>query len=110
MSKYLDRAARVSTDFAPADQCAHHGGCDCVHQHAALRIGTRFLRAYQDLREWTVDELEALPEGSVLVDRSESARTRTTGGWQCGADLLRSRLLARWEMRLVYNPNDLKED
>lgn len=104
MSEYLDRAARVSTDFAPADQCAHHGGCDCVHQHAALRIGKRFLRAYQAPREWTIPELEALHPEAILVN--SSGNPKQAYRW---LDLIQ-RGSSVGPLRLVYNPDDLKEN
>ena len=109
MSDYVtdemaEAAAREATDFAPADQCAHHGGCDCVHQHAALRIGTRFLRAYQAPREWTIPELEALHPEALLVDRDNRPIPDLPAQlWlRDGADL--------GPLRLVYNPNDMKEN
>ena len=103
MSEYLDRAARASTDFAPADQCAHHGGCDCVHQRQALRIGARFLRAYQAPREWTIPELEALHTEALLVNSENRPTPALPARWwmRDGADL--------GPLRLVYNPDDVRE-
>lgn len=102
MSEYLDRAARMNY----AGCCP---GCTENHSPEMLRHESRAafraaLRAYQAPREWTVPELEALPNRALLVDRDNRPIPALPARcWmRDGADL--------GPMRLVYNPDDLKED
>ena len=88
MSDHLDRAARELWRLTPLPE----------HDFRAA------LRAYQDLREWTVEELEALHTEALLVDRDNRPIPALPAQWwmRDGADL--------GPLRLVYNPDDLKEN
>lgn len=83
----------------------------------AYRDGVRsILRAYQDLREWTVEELEALPEGAVILTARNHLGVKVPedgdgetfwefGGWYA----LTEDLIGDSPIRLLFNPDDLKE-
>ena len=104
MSEYLDRAAEVLRETKVFRASAAFGvpyeawgDCSRMMLRAALR-------AYQDLREWTVEELEALHTEALLVDRDNRPIHALPAQWwiRDGADL--------GPLRLVYNPDDLKEN
>ena len=62
------------------------------------------LRAYQAPREWTVEELDALPDGTRLMAENGDVHPHwwwageEKEGWQPGP------------LRLVFNPDDVEED
>ena len=102
MSEHLERAARMNY----AGCCP---GCTENHSPEMLRHESRAafratLRAYQAPREWTIPELEALHPEALLVNSENRPTPALPAQWwiRDGADL--------GPLRLVYNPDDLKEE
>ena len=87
MSEHLDRAARELWRLTPQPE----------------RDFRAALRAYQAPREWTIPELEALHPEALLVNSENRPIPALPARWwmRDGADL--------GPLRLVYNPDDVRE-
>lgn len=104
MSAHRERAARRLRGSRVFQASAAFGVPHEAWEDCSRMMLSAALRAYQALREWTVAELEALPDTAWLVDSNNEIKPPwwwvdlIGEGWKVGP------------LRLVFNPNDVKED
>ena len=104
MSEQLERAAEVLRETKVFRASAAFGVPNEAWRDCSRMMLSAALRAYQAPREWTIPELEALHPEALLVNSENRPTPALPAQWwiRDGADL--------GPLRLVYNPDDLKEE
>ena len=113
MTKHMDRAAEALRGSRVFQASAAFGVPHGAWEDCSRMMLSASLRAYHALREWSPEELAEFPEGSVMLHPEMGLLERDfRPGWvgfiEWG-NISNKYLAERGPMRLVFNPDDVKE-